>query len=112
MAGNQSRGLIAASKTRGWDPTVIPARDDKPAFNLADWDVDQTNANGAVYPLGRFPEGKVISYPDDYSHPPTCSSADGTSPPATTFNYPDVTRENKSRRTTNANPTQFMPGVD
>lgn len=111
MAGNQSRGLIAASKTRGWDPTVIPARDDKPAVSISNFDMDQTNAVGSVDPLGRLPEGKVISYPDGYSHPPTYSGADGISPPATTFNYPDVTRENKSRRTTNANPTPAEPGA-
>jgi hypothetical protein len=66
MSGNQSRGLIAASKTRGWDPTVIPARDGEAANSsiLPRFDRDQGNlANGHV---GQLPDGTPDGWPDGH----------------------------------------------
>ena len=93
MAGNQSRGLIAASKTKGWDPTVIPAAPGKPAQSLADFDVDQGNLAGR--PVGSIPGG-----------PPSLTIPEATDPVFTekvTFNTPDYGRE-KPQHTTGANP--------
>jgi len=95
MAGNQSRGLIQASKTKGWDPTVIPARGDQPAESIANFDKDQTNAN--VYGLGSIPGGAPST---------TIAEAQDTpvSPDALDFAHPDFARENKNRATRNADP--------
>lgn len=90
MAGNQSRGLIAASKTRGWDPTVIPGS----PGTLENFDKDMGNLYGK--PLGTLPDGVKDSYPDGY---------DVTiGEPQVTWNTPDAGRENKDRRTTGAPP--------
>jgi hypothetical protein len=105
MAGNQSRGLIAASKTRGWDPTRIPAGGPgQPEQDLAAFDVDQGNA--ASYPVGRLPGGPVDAWEDGISVGGL--SLDNPSP---TFRTPDAGRENANRRTRDANAFPGMPGA-
>lgn len=101
MAGNQSRGLIAASKTRGWDPTVIPASGDKPAQSLTDFDVDMGNLPGKR--VGELPGGPVDAWPDGYD---TSIGA-----PAVPFSSPDVGKENADRRSSGADPFPDMPGA-
>lgn len=93
MAGQMTRGLIAASKTLGWDPTVIPGfgsmtEFDRDAGRLGEW--NPTLAKG-------------VPAPDDstYDNP-------GIGPDKVDFATPDVTRE-RSKHTTNANP---FPGFD
>ena len=115
MAGNQSRGLIAASKTRGWDPTVIPARGDQPEVSIANFDVDQGNLAG--YPVGRLPggitehagpEGRDDTRPDRQGTQSKSNYDDFGQP----FSTPKYERENQNNRTTNANPFPGMPGAN
>ena len=100
--GGQSRGLIQASKTAGWDPTVIPARGDKPAHSIANFDKDQGSLAGK--PVGDLPGGAPDGWPDD-------TGISVRAPMTTTFNAPDFSRENANRRTRNANPIPGMPGA-
>jgi len=104
MAGNQSRGLIAASKTRGWDPTKIPARDGLPEVDISKFDVDQGNLPG--YPVGRLPGGPVDSWQDGVD----LASKLGFDQP-TPFSHPDPEKENKVRHTSGADPFPGMPGA-
>lgn len=104
MAGNQSRGLIAASKTRGWDPTVIPAGNGRPAESIANFDKDQGNyGNQPGKCVGEIPGGHPDGWPDGYD------VSKGI--PSQQFNSPDVSRENAMRHTRNANPTPANPFV-
>lgn len=105
MAGNQSRGLIQASITKGWDPRVIPARDQYPAQRIDNFDVDMGNLPGKF--VGELPGGPVNAWPDGYSREGLKDDY-GAAP---TFASPDVSRENKPRRTTNANPFAGMEGA-
>lgn len=98
MAGNQSRGLIAASKTKGWDPTVIPAGNGKPQESLTTFDVDQGNLPG--YPVGRFP-AVPDGWPDDLG----VNVSPGVTEPS--FASPQL-RENLNHRTKNSNPFAGM----
>jgi len=111
MAGNQSRGLIQASKTKGWDPTVIPGSGPIGSFDLSTFDKDQGNL--PEYPLGQFPEGPhVDAYPDGYSRGATTNTpADQLPIPKTEFATPDYSRENKVRHTPNADPFAGMGGT-
>jgi len=95
MAGNQSRGLIAASKTRGWDPTVIQGTGE----SIANFDKDQGNLPGR--PVGTLPDGTPDSWPDERGIP---SLEVGTA----AFSHPDTDRENTARRTRNADPFAGM----
>lgn len=88
MAGNQSRGLIAASRTKGWDPTVIPARGDSPEVSIVNFDVDQGNL--PQYPVGRLPGGTPDGWPDNWDNGRTDP---GPRPGECSFSYPDVGRE-------------------
>lgn len=94
--GDQSKGLIEMSKARGWDPTVIPATDGKPAVDLTQFDAPARRPNSGDGFVGQVPDLKT-AWPDGYD-------VNVAGPNTTTFNSPDVSRENKSRRTTNANP--------
>lgn len=100
MAGNQSRGLIQASKTRGWDPTVIPGE----GSILPNFDRDQGNLAGK--PVGELPGGPVDAWQDGYAMGGL--QLDANAKP--TFNSPTL-KENVSRRTRNADPTPNMPGA-
>ena len=104
MAGNQSRGLIAASKTRGWDPTKIPARDGLPEVDISTFDVDQGNLPG--YPVGRLPGGAVNSWQDGVDIATSLGFDQ-----ATPFSHPDPEKENKVRHTSGADPFPGMPGA-
>ena len=103
MGGGQSRGLIAASKTKGWDPTKIPARAGRPEVDLSKIDVDPFPHNISettpVYPEqpGGYPEGWVngtqpVPPPQD---PPHVGAQDIFAP--TQFAHPDTSRETVSR---------------
>ena len=96
MAGNQSRGLIAASKTRGWDPTVIPAGYGKPAESIAPFDKDMGNLPD--FTMGRLPGGNPDGWQDGVD------SEHGQQPPQGVrlfekppFNTPDYGRETAAR---------------
>ena len=89
MAGNQSRGLVAASKTKGWDPTVIAGGE-----SIAPFDVDQGNLAGT--PVGRLPGGPKPAWPDGFD-------VNVGAPMSTPFNHPSPSKG--SGRTRNANPT-------
>ena len=116
MAGNQSRGLVQASKTRGWDPTVIPARDGRPAVDLSKIDVDpwpnniaESTPNFPEQP-GGYPEGWVagaqpVPPPQD---PPRTGTQDIFAPPL--FANPDTTRETVSRGVGKELPVNGMTG--
>ena len=93
MAGNQSRGLIIASKTKGWDPTVIEG-----FGSIANFDYDMGN-----YPtryVGTLSDGNNDSWPDGYDVPPLKMDP---------FPGPDVTREVERDRTINSNPYPGFP---
>lgn len=98
MAGNQSRGLIAASKTKGWDPTVIPG-----FGSIANFDKDQGNLAGKH--VGTLPGGTPDGWPDGND----VSLGGGVT--EATFAHPDTSRE-KPQHTTNANPFPAMPGAE
>lgn len=105
MAGNQSRGLVAASITKGWNPTVIPAGNGQPAQNLADFDVDPGNLPGKR--VGELPGGAVIGWPDGFGPPrdaptPAVGSVDFESP------QPDG---NTPARRGGGDPYPGMPGA-
>ena len=88
--GGQSRGLIQASKTQGWDPTVIPGHG-----SMADFDKEpELNPIGRTY-IGRIPGGP----------PPvvTPEAAHAALSPKETFNAPDYSRETP-KHTTGADP--------
>ena len=106
--GGQSRGLIQASKTAGWDPTVIPARGDQPAQGIADFDVDPGIANGQKY-VGEFAGGTPLAWPDGYD----VGISGGEIAPR--FETPDTTYDSGVKRrstfTRNANPIPGMPGA-
>jgi hypothetical protein len=106
--GGQSRGLIQASKTAGWDPTVIPARGDKPARSIADFDVDPNIANGQKY-VGELPGGTPLAWPDGYD----VSISGGEASPR--FETPDTTYDSgvtrRKTHTYNANPVPGKPGA-
>jgi hypothetical protein len=93
MAGNQVRGLVAVSKARGWDPTVIPG-----VGSIANFDHDQGN-----YPMGSvgsLPDGENLSWPDGYDVPALKMNP---------FPGPDVSREVERDRTNNSNPYPGFP---
>ncbi len=96
MAGNQSRGLIAASKTKGWDPTVIVDLKSGRTESIANFDKDQGNLPGK--PTGDIPGG-----PPPASHPgPGLTDQDWVGPNPS---------GNEDRRTTNADPAPGVTGA-
>lgn len=97
MAGNQSRGLVAASKTRGWDPTKIQGFTDAEGGDIAQWDYDPGNI---VTPPNTYVGDAVPNTP---LNPPEGDST-ATSPVAPAFNVPDAGRETTNRATRNASP--------
>jgi len=116
MAGNQSRGLVAASKTRGWDPTKIPARAGRPEVDLSKIDVDPWPGNIAnttpVYPEepGGYPDGwpagtQPVPPPQD---PPRTGTQDIFADPL--FNNPNTSRETVSRGAGKELPVNRMTG--
>lgn len=105
MAGNQSRGLIAASKTKGWDPTVIAGTGE----SIANFDVDQGNLAGK--PVGSLPGGTPDGWANNWDNgrvDPAVMQNISADPP---FRTPDYNRENVARRTSNANPFPGMSGA-
>lgn len=93
MAGNQSHGLVAASKTRGWDPTKIAGFDGAEG-DLAPWDHDPANITTTGSYAGNANPGTPTN-PSDAD--PTAVAREGVS-----FNTPDVSRETANRRTRDA----------
>lgn len=67
MAGNQSRGLIQASITRGWDPRVIVGRDGADESTiLPNFDKDNQNIRFVGDGLGKLPDGTPDGWPDGH----------------------------------------------
>lgn len=110
MAGNQSRGLVQVSKTKGWDPTKIPAGGGQGEVDLSKVDVDPGNLPGPYV-------GRLVGPPAD--------AADGydssIGAPSVPFNTPDVGREDPTRHRSaraspypamrNSHPTPGKPGA-
>ena len=116
MAGNQSRGLIIASRTRGWDATKIPARAGRPEVDLSKLDVDPWPNNIAqstpVYPEqpGGYPDGwpagtQPVPPPQD---PPHTGTQDIFAPAL--FSTPDRSRSDASRGVGTELPVNRMTG--
>lgn len=98
MAGGQSHALIIVSKAQGWDPTVIPARDNLPAHSIANFDMDQARDPMTHKTTGELPQGIKDSYAEDHGNPGQGSK----------WEYPANSNGNTPvRRTSGANP---MPG--
>ena len=96
MAGNQNRGLIRASITKGWDPTVIVDRATGRTESIANFDKDQGN-------LPRDPVGSIPGGPPSPTAPgPGFKEQDWSGPNPS---------GNEDRRTTNADPNPGMPGA-
>jgi hypothetical protein len=94
--GGQSRGLIQASKTQGWDPTVIPGHG-----SMADFDKAPERDPTSRSCVGRIPGG-----------PPSVTDASTDHPvmsPKESFNAPDYSRETP-KHTNGANPFAGMGG--
>ena len=103
MAGGQSHGLIIVSKAKGWDPTVIPARGDKPAQSIANFDKDQALDPMTHVTVGTLPQGTPLNFPEDHGNP---------SKTAAPWEHPEHSDGNTpSRRTSGADPTPSMPGA-
>jgi len=83
MAGKQVRGLIAASKTQGWDPTVIEG-----FGSIENFDKDPGVPMGR--PVGDLPGGTPSAWPDSWDNGHHIC---GPEPEEPLFNRPDVSRE-------------------
>ena len=106
MAGNQVRGLIAASKTRGWDPTVIPGFGSMANF---DKDPGQVIIDGPR-PVGDLPGGNPDGWYAEYdSEHPSMTNTPKDVFDSPSFNHPDVSRENVSRGSGTALPVNRAP---
>lgn len=79
--GDQGKALNILSKSKGWNPTVIPARDGKPEVDISGWDKSpqawETSDSGGQWAVrnlpnpvsgapavGKLPEGIHDSYPE------------------------------------------------
>ena len=94
MANNQSRGLIIASKTKGWDPTVIDG-----FGSIANFDYDP--GNYATRFVGTLSDGNNLAWPDGYDIP-------GVKAEPPTFETPEP-RTSKNYASRNANPNPGFP---
>jgi hypothetical protein len=83
MAGGQSRGLIIASRMKGWDSTVIVDTATGSRESIANFDKDQGNLPGS--PVGRLPVERPDQREIRWDDP-------------VTFRTPDTTRETPARR--------------
>lgn len=100
MAGNQSRGLIQASITRGWDPRVIPGFD---SGILPNFDKDQGNIVSQGNPsgcLGKLPDGTPDGWPDGHD----ILGVPSPSPTSRDFQPAPQASGNNPKRTNGANP--------
>lgn len=119
MLGDQTKSLIIISKAKGWDPTVIPAREGQPAVDLSNWDKspqswETSDAGGEwavrnrpieVYgtpSVGNLPEGDQAIYPQN---------TESALSEKITFETPDALRENKDRSSSGADPFSGMGGM-
>ena len=101
MAGNQSRGLILASKTRGWDPTKIPSVDGGNESILPNFDKDQGNHRMYGDPsVGKLPDGTPGGWPDGHD----VLGVPSPSPQSQDFQPKPQASGNENRRTKGANP--------
>src|SRR5262245_54460186 len=97
MPGAQSRGLIQASITKGWDPRVIPARDGPPAQSISPFDV-APEALPTRY-VGRLPGGPRPGWPDGHDAPTVAADT------AVTFRHPSPNPGLASLRTVDGSPS-------
>lgn len=97
--GAQSKGLIIAAQTAGWDPTkIMPGGEDISNFDKA----PELFANQAG--TGAMPGGSPDSWPDGYSR-----GGLNLDPSSTVrFNAPDAGRETAQHGTRNADPFAGM----
>lgn len=105
--GDQSKGLIQASKTRGWDPNIIPAGNGDGEVDISEFNMPPERPNFgdmAGRPLPGDVPHQTNGMPDGYDV--------SVGAPRTSFNAPDAGRENANRRTSGANPVPGMPGAE
>jgi hypothetical protein len=96
MAGGQSHALIIVSRAKGWDPTEIPARGDKPAESIANFNKDQALDPMTHVTVGTLPQGTPDTFPDAKA-PDVGQGSPWERPDHSDGNAP-------ARRTSNANP--------
>jgi hypothetical protein len=113
MSGNQSRGLVRASITKGWDPTKIDNGDGS-TTDISRWDYDSGNiAQPPGGYVGVGPSAATNSPDGD----PSIRAGLGPDTPLG-FATPDTTRETVRRGTYNAHPrggsdvSGSSPGLD
>lgn len=99
--GDQSKALIIMSKMKGWDPTVIPARDGKPAESIANFNKAPNPWELGDQSVGNLPEGIQDSYPQ--AEQPRYDES-------VTFNVPDL-RENNNNKGGGSDPFPGMAGM-
>lgn len=118
--GGQSRGLIQASKTQGWDPTRIYDCE-KHAYgeDISQFDRDPKDTPGWPHAprfVGEIPGGTPSAWPDQPATPQVGSPDAALDAALATqqqapFATPDAGRETAVRHTTNADPFPAMPGA-
>lgn len=108
--GDQSKALIIMSKNKGWDPNVIRGRTSPEGKVYPDHNIEGFNKAPTLYVDGDICVGQLPQeIPANQQMFP-----DATGPvltQETSFNSPDVSRENANRRTSGADPTPSMPGA-
>ena len=98
--GGQSKGLIIASKTAGWDPTRIY----DPATGKYEESIENFDKQPEIFKnqagTGRLPQGTPDSFPGEQPLKERVS-----------WNAPDTRRETRNRATRGANPAPRRPGA-
>lgn len=96
--GDQSKALILMSINKGWNPTIIPARDDKPEESIANFNKAPNPWELGAQSVGQLPEGLH----DSYRQAEEPRFQEGTlTDDRITWNAPDHTRETVNRATKN-----------
>lgn len=98
--GDQSKALRIISINKGWDPTVIPASTSPegkqyPEESIANFDKAPDPWKLGDQSVGSLPQGVPDTFPD--AKAPDLRESKP-------FNSPDVSRENKNRASSGADP--------
>src|SRR3990172_13024277 len=102
MLGAQSKALIILSKNLGWDPTIIPAGNGKPAESIANFNKAPNPWELGSQSVGRLPEGSQDSYPQ--AEEPKYSGSPGT-------DWQNVDAQGPNRASSGADPFAGMGGM-
>lgn len=110
MLGDQVKSLMIISKAKGWDPNIIPARDDKPAVDISNWnkspqswEMSDDSGQWTVRnkPIEVYGTPSVGDLPQEIV-PTNRGFSESEGPKyeeSITFEVPDASRENANRRT-------------